>query len=36
MNLSGAAHGDQADRMAGSRIGNFAVSERDIYPVVES
>ena len=29
MNLSGAAHGDQADRMACSRVRNLAVRERD-------
>ena len=35
MNLFGAAHGDQADRMACSRVGNLTVRERDSYPVVE-
>ena len=35
VNLSGAAHGDQADRMACSRVGNLAARERDRYPLVE-
>ena len=35
MNLFGAANGDQADRMAFSRVGNLAVRERDNYPLFE-
>ena len=35
MNLFGAAHGDQANRMACSRVANLAVRERDSYPLVE-
>ena len=35
VNLFDAMHGDQADRMACSRVGNLAVRERDIYPLVE-
>ena len=35
MNLFGAAHGDRADLMACSCVGNLAVRERDSYPLVE-